>query len=99
MVVKYIYKNGSISATALTDFYAKKILCLIIIAATTIDGLKPLHIEKPTYAELAIKGKNIFKIILYYNYQEEDYMTNRFYDCFIHAIDEDGKKRILYEGW
>ena len=34
MTVKSIYKNGSISATALTDFYAKKILCLIIIAAT-----------------------------------------------------------------
>ena len=71
----------------------------IIVCDTTIDGLKPLHIEKPNYAELAMKGKNAFKIILYYNYQEEDYMTDRFYDCFIHAIDEDGKKRILYEGW
>ena len=71
----------------------------IIVCDTTIDGLKPLDIEKPNYTELAIKGKNVFKIILYYNYQEEDYTTDRFYDCFIHAIDEDGKKRILYEGW
>ena len=58
----------------------------IIVCDTTIDGLKPLDIEKSNYAEFAIKGKNIFKIILYYNYWEEDYMTNRFYDCFIHAI-------------
>ena len=70
----------------------------LIVCDTTIDGLKPLHIENPNYAELAIKDKNEFKIILYYNYWEEDYMTDRFYDCFIHAIDEDGKKRILYEG-
>lgn len=71
----------------------------IVVCDSTIDGLKPLHIDKPDYAELEIKGKNIFKIILYYNYQEEDYLTNRFFDCFIHAIDEEGKKRILYEGW
>ena len=71
----------------------------LIVCVSTIDGLNPLLIEKPNYAELAIKGKNVFKIILYYNYQKEDYMTDRFYDCFIHAIDENGKKRILYEGW
>ena len=71
---------------------------IISVCDTTIDGLNPLHIEKLNYAELAITGKDVFKIILYYNYQE-DYMTDRFYDCFIHAIDEDGKKRILYEGW
>ena len=70
----------------------------LIVYDTTIDGLKPLNVEKPNYAELEMKGKNAFKIVLYYNYKKEDYMTDRFYDCFIHAIDEDGKKRILYEG-
>ena len=71
----------------------------LIVCDSTIDGLNPLHIEKPNYAELTIKGKSVFNIILYYNYQKEDYMTDRFFDCFIHAIDEDGTKRILYEGW
>ena len=71
----------------------------LIVYDSTTDGLNPLLIEKPNYAEFTAKGKNTFKIILYYNYQKEDYMSERFFDCFIHAIDEDGKNRILYEGW
>ena len=91
----WVKKNKQISIMCKCQDCGKK----IFVCDSTIDGLKPLHVEKPNCVELTIKGKNIFKIILYYNYQEDDYLTDRFYDCFIHAIDEDGKKRILYEGW
>lgn len=71
----------------------------LIVCDSTIDGVNPVRVEKADYAEFAIKSKNIFKITLYYNYQKEDYMTNRFFDCFIHATGEDGKELVLFEGW
>ena len=71
----------------------------LIVCDSTIDGLNPLKAEKSNYSKFALKSKNTFKITLYYNYQKEDYMTNRFYDCFIHATGEDSKELVLFEGW
>lgn len=71
----------------------------LIVCDSTIDGLTPLKVEKPNYTEFTTKRKNVFKIILYYNYQKEDYMTDRFVDCFIHITGEDGKEKVLFEGW
>lgn len=65
---------------------------------STTDGLKPLNVEKINHTGLILNSKNAFKITLYYNYKKEDYMTDRFVECFIHITDEDGKEIVLFEG-
>lgn len=64
---------------------------------STIDGLKPLNVEKTHYVSFALKNKDVFRISLYYNYLKENYMTDQFVDCFIHATDEENKMFVLFE--
>ncbi len=64
---------------------------------STVDGLNPLEATKANDFAFALKDRKVFRIFLYYNYFEEDFMTNRFVDCFIHITDEDNKEFVLYE--
>ena len=73
----------------------------IIIFDSKIDGIRPL-IHNNTYEEQAFLIENInanFEIDLKYNYYTEDFMSNKFVDCFIEIKNEDiKKKKRLYEG-
>ena len=73
----------------------------IIIFDSKIDGIRPSACNN-TYEEQNFSIKNIsvnFEIDFKYNYYPEDFMSNKFVDCFIEIKNKDmKKKKQLYEG-
>ncbi len=63
----------------------------ITVYDSTLDGLKPKPCEKGEFSDLVIKSTRAFGVVMSYNYYEEDYLTDRFVECFISLSDEGGK--------
>jgi len=70
----------------------------LIILDSTIDGIKPKIKEKSEFNNFVIKNNiDKFKITIYYNYNEENFKTNKFENCFIDIENKNLKneKRIV----
>lgn len=80
--------------------YAKCINCdkTIKILDSNIDGIKPKVREQQQTKQLIIKNNvKTFKINLYYNYNNEDYKTNKFMEVYIEVENKELKnKKIIY---
>ena len=68
-----------------------------VIFDSTVDGVKPKNAEKCPQVAFAVNGKNIFGVSVLYNYIRENYLTDKFEDCFIYVTDEEGKTYVIYE--
>lgn len=59
---------------------------------------KPLVADKNVLAQFKLKDLDVFNIEVAYNYYVDDYMTNKFVECFIFIRNDKGKEVVLYEG-
>lgn len=69
----------------------------ISILDTTIDGEKPIVINKGEFLLFKLKGQDIFNIELAYNYHQQNYLTNKFVECFIYTKNDKGKRKVIFE--
>ena len=70
---------------------------VIQIYDTSYDGEKPIIVDHGENKQFLYKEKENFKVRVFLNYYEENYMTNKFVTIYIHLIDENGKNIVLYE--
>ena len=64
---------------------------------TSIDGEKPTTISHFDEKQFIYKNNEEFKVKIFLNYYEENYMTNKFVAIYIHLIDDNGKEIVLFE--
>lgn len=64
---------------------------------TSIDGEKPVMVTHLDELQFIYKNKEDYKVKIYMNYYEENYMTNKFVSIYIHLIFNNGKEIVLYE--
>ena len=70
---------------------------IIPIYDTCVDGENPIaniHLESKEFLHQNIEDFSV-KVLL--NYNEENYMTNKFFTIYVHLINDIGKEIILYE--
>ncbi len=88
-----IKKNKQIEIVAQCQCCGNK----ISILDTTIDGEKPIAVKKGELLPFKLKGQEIFNIELVYNFHKQNYMTNKFVDCFIYTKNDKGRWKVIYE--
>lgn len=64
---------------------------------TSIDGEKPTTISHFDEKQFIYKNNEEFKVKIFLNYYEENYMTNKFVSIYIHLVDDKGKTIVLFE--
>ena len=69
----------------------------IKIYDTTVDGEKPVMVTHFDVKPFIYKDKEDYKVKIFMNYYEENYMTNKFVEIYINLIDDKGKEIVLYE--
>ena len=89
-----VKKNKQIEIVAHCECCGHK----ITILDTKIDGSKPLVADKNVLAQFKLKDLDVFNIEVAYKYYVDDYMTNKFVECFIFIRNDKGKEVVLYEG-
>lgn len=68
----------------------------IQIYDTTIDGENPIVAWHPEFKQFSYKNITDFKVKIFLNYYEENYMTNKFAMIYIYLYDNN-KQIVLYE--
>ncbi len=86
-------KNKQIEIVAQCEQCGKR----ISILDTTIDGEDPITVNKGDLFLFKLKGQETFCIELAYNFDEKNYMTNKFVDCFVFGKNDKEKKYVIYE--
>ena len=69
----------------------------IQIYDNTIDGEKPAMASVLERKQFIYKNIKEFKTKIFLNYYEENYMTNKFVTIYVHLVNNNGKKIVLYE--
>ena len=69
----------------------------IKIYDTSIDGIKTVMNTAFNEKQFIYKDKEDYKVKIFMNYYEENYMTNKFVAIYIHLVDNNNKEIVLYE--
>lgn len=69
----------------------------IKIYDTNTDGEKPSIVTHPEQLKFIHKNIDEYKVKIYLNYYEENYMTNKFAMIYIYLFDDNNKQIVLYE--
>ena len=81
----------------LVDAKCSKCGRIIQIYDTTIDGEKTVVACHPERQQFIYKNLTDFKVKIFLNYYEENYMTNNFAMIYIYLYDDNNKQIVLYE--
>ena len=69
----------------------------IQIYDNTIDGEKTAMASVLERKQFLYKDMSEFKIKIFLNYYEENYMTNKFVTIYVYLFGDNGKQIVLYE--
>ena len=98
-----IQKNGLFGTVNLKKYNQQivvKVLCAYcgkkyVIYNSTLDGLKPKQIPLEEYKPLILKNnEDTFKINVKYNFEPQNYKTDRFEMMQLYIKEKNGKKEI-----
>ena len=64
---------------------------------TAIDGEKPILKEHPELKKFIYKNSESFRVKIILDYDEVNYMTNKFFTIFIYLYNSENKEIVLYE--